>query len=688
MENEIERFFESAVKLHREKNFPVAEQVYRELLQLIPTHVSALTNLGALYAEQGDTEKAIHCQTSAITINPEYPDAHYNLGNIYRRTGALAFAAECYRECLRLEPTHESASFNLGLTAKAQGEFGIAEAAFLAVLITSPGDLPARQQLAEVLSRQGKHDDAVAQLRKAVAEYPEDARAYCNLGLFLLNAQQPKEAQEALQKALKLKPNYAEAHNAYGLVLQKQFRYDDALYHFQQAVTANPNHSEAWCNWAINLAEQGMIADAVDCLRTAIERKADSPAIHDNLLLLLHSLPNITPEQIRDEHFAWAEKFAPRVPEAPLPHLPHDPNRRLRLGYVSADFRQHSIAGLAEVLFRHHDREKVEVFAYSNVAQPDETTRRLQTLADHWQPIRELNERQFATCVIADRIDVLVDLSGHLAGNRLLGLAERPAALQVSLYGYPSTTGLKAMDCRISDAVSDPPGATEALWSEELMRLSEVGWVYHPPTDAPEVGPLPAALSRAFTFGCLANSTKLGDECVGTWAKLIQQAPGSKLVLLTGSSQMATKYLRERFSKAGILRERITFVERMPRAKYFELLGTFDLALDPFPFNNCTTTADALWMGVPVLSVAGSSYASRQGAMQLYAVGLPEFVADSPDALPAIGKIWMGRRAKLAEIRAGLRERMANSALCDGERYARHLESAYRKAWARRLPVL
>ncbi len=683
--NDIEQIFARAAECHRSGQLAEAETLYLDLLKLQPTHVSTLTNLGVLQAARGETEHAIHCLTAAVRINPAYADAHYNLGNVYRRSGALDFAAECYRECLRLEPIHENASFNLGLVAKAQGNFPIAEAAFRAVLVTSPGDLPARQQLAEVYSRQGKHGEAVTELQRAVAEHPENARAYCNLGLYLLNAKQPKEAQQALQSALKLGANYPEAHNGYGLVLQSLHRYDDALYHFQQAVTIQPNFEEAWNNWAINLAEQGMIAEAVDCLRTAIERGANTPAIHDNLLLLLHSLSGTTPEQIRDEHLAWAAKFAAETPPRPAPLEPHDPNRRLRIGYVSADFRQHSIAGLVESLFQHHDRERVEIFAYSNVADSDDATRRLQTLTDHWQPIREMNERTFAECVAADKIDVLIDLSGHFAGNRLLGFSLRPAAIQMGLYGYPSTTGMKAMDYRITDSISDPPGATEQLWSERLLRLPEVGWVYQPPKDAPPVSPLPASASKAFTFGCLANSTKFSDECVNTWANLIRHSPGSKLVLLSGSSQMAKKALMERFAKAGILRERIAFVERMPRAKYFETLGSFDLALDPFPFNGCTTTADALWMGVPVLTVAGSSFLSRQGAMAMFSLGLSDFVADSAEVLPALGKMWMGRRSELATLRAGLRERMISSPLCDGERFARNLEAAYRGAWVSRL---
>ena len=220
-----------------------------------------------------------------------------------------------------------------------------------------------------------------------------------------------------------------------------------------------------------------------------------------------------------------------------------------------------------------------------------------------------------------------------------------------------------------------------------MLRLPDLPWVYRPPAEAPAVTPLPAASRKGFTFGCLNNAAKISDACVDAWTKLIQSSPGSKLVLLAGQSPSALKKLADRFARAGILRERIELLNRLPRDQYFERYSTFDLALDPFPYNGGVTTCDALWMGVPVLTVAGGSYVSRQGVMQMFQVGLPEFVADSPVALPALGKAWMGKRDELAAIRAGLRDRMLASPLCDAVKYVRNLEAALRAKWAERLPA-
>ena len=286
-----------------------------------------------------------------------------------------------------------------------------------------------------------------------------------------------------------------------------------------------------------------------------------------------------------------------------------------------------------------------------------------------------------AETIQADEIDVLIDLSGHTAGNRLGVLARRPAPVQATLFGYPNTTGLGAVDYRITDPISDPPGLTEEFYVEGLLRLPETAWVYQPPEAAPPVTPSPAAGRKTFTFGCLNNPAKISDACFATWSKLIQTTPGTRLVILAGQSQAGAKRLLDRFAKAGILRDRIELVMRLPKQQYFEAYQLIDISLDPFPYNGGVTTVDSLWMGVPVLGIAGQSYLSRQGAMVMNAVGLPEFVAESSEDLIRKAKGWLNRRPELAAIRAGLRDRVRKAPIADGPRYVRNLEIAVRNAW-------
>ncbi|MGL4420597.1 MAG: tetratricopeptide repeat protein, partial [Gemmataceae bacterium] len=360
-------------------------------------------------------------------------------------------------------------------------------------------------------------------------------------------------------------------------------------------------------------------------------------------------------------------------------------DRLLRIGYISADFRTHTVAGFIEVLLKQHDRKQFRVFAYGNVSRPDDTTERLAALADEWRQITGLADTTVAEMIARDRIDILIDLSGHTAGNRLLTIARRPAPLQLTLFGYPNTTGLKAVDFRITDAISDPPGLTEHLYTERLLRLPDVPWVYQPPIEAPDVTTLPSSTRKTITFGCLNNAAKISDACCDTWAKLIAAIPGSRLVLLAGQSQAGAKRLTDRFLAAGILRDRLQLVLRLPRHEYYEAYQSFDLALDPFPYNGGVTTCDALWMGVPVLTVAGNSYVSRQGAMINTQVGLSEFVADDPATLIELAKTWSMNREWLADIRAGLRGQVASSPIANAPRYVQQLENKLRHLWRDRL---
>ena len=494
----------------------------------------------------------------------------------------------------------------------------------------------------------------------------------------------PAEAQEVLQRATKLRPDYAEAHNAIGLNLEALNRKDDAVYHYQKAVALKPDFADAWSNLGTSLAEMGQTDDALNCLRESLTHRPSAPAVHSNLLLMMNYQSGLDPTTILAEHQAWASAFAPPLPEAtPIAHA--DSERRLRVGYLSSDFRTHTLAGFLELLLTHHDREQVEVFAYASVLRPDAVTARLQTLADHWRGVGPLTDERVYDAIRADQIDILIDLNGHTAGNRLLVLANRPAPLVMTLFGYPNTTGLDAVDYRISDGVSDPEGLTEAFSTERLLRLDGPAWCYAPPNLNLPVGALPSAAQKPFVLGCLNNPAKISAACLDAWSAILQRVAGTRLVIMAGSSQVGRKRLGDRFARAGILRDRIELVPRLAREDYFLKYHEFDLALDPFPYNGGVTTGDALWMGVPVLTVAGETYVARQGVMANAALGLNEFTAATAEELPQIVKSWSQRRPELAAIRAQLRPRLMQSRLGDAADYVARLEAGLRLAWRDRL---
>ena len=680
----LESAFADAVRQHQAGQLDAAEQGYRKLLEQAPSFPAALCNLGVLLVARNQLDEGVRYYHLALAFDPRFADALFNLGNLHRKQNQPAEAIAQYHACLSADADHANAHYNLGTVYASLGQFGDAEMSFRNVLRIEPHSKECVLRLGDLLLRTGRIEEGVTCFREYTANNPDDPRGVYNLGLALANANQPAEAIELQHRALKLKPNYPEAHNALALALELLGRKDDALFHYEQAVKAKPDFPDAWSNFAVNLSEQGRCDEAIVCLRRSLQIRPDAPAIHSNLLLLLNYSSSVTAEQLRAEHEEWGQRFTTPVQPQPAPNAPLDPARRLRIGYLSADFRQHTIASFIAALFRHHDRTQVEVFAYSNVLRDDETTVQLRGLADQWRNIRELSDRQAAELIERDSIDVLIDLGGHTAGNRLIVCAYRPATIQATLFGYPNTTGLGAIDFRITDPISDPPGVTDSLYLEKCLRLPEVPWVYVPPTDAPNVSPLPASTRKSFTFGCLNNSAKISDRCLENWAKLIQSLPGSRLVLLAGQSQSAQKRLSERFMKAGILRDRIQLVSRLPRRQYFETYHEIDLALDPFPYNGGVSTGDALWMGVPVLTVAGASYLARQGVMQILAMGLPEFVAEDLPALVPLAKMWMNRRPELAQLRQTMRERLLASPLADAPRYVRNLEATLRGVWVKR----
>lgn len=671
--------FAAAVAKHQAGELAAAEKLYRELLAADPKHAPAWCNLGALLVAAGNLADAGQCYQYALQARPGFPDAHFNLGNLYRRIGRLPDAAAAYRACLTGNPTHASAAFNLALTLAAAGELSSAEDLYRKLLAGNPSNSDLHARLGDVLYRGGNFPAAIAHHRRAADLAPNDPRTWYNLGLALNAAGDPADAEAACRTALALKPDYPEPHNLLGLIAESNGRKDDAEALYRDAVRLGPTFADGWSNLGINLGEQGRNAESLEALAKSLELRP-APHIHSNYLLLLNYSSIHSREQVFAEHAKWAARYAPPA-IAPPKLAPHDPNRRLRIGYVSPDFRTHTVAGLIEILLKHHDRGQVEVFAYPNVSRPDAKTEHFRGLADHWKPIVGASDDRAAEMVRSDGIDVLVDLAGHTAGNRLGIFARRPAAIQATMFGYPNTTGLTAFDARITDAIYDPPGTSESVNSEPLLRIENPCWVYRPPDAAPAVGPLPAATNAAFTFGCLNNPAKASDACLDAWAKLLLAVPTARLAMTGSQSNSGAARIRERFAAVGVSADRVDLRPRVPFEQYLAAYGGIDVALDPFPFNGGITTGDALWMGVPVLAVAGNTYAGRQGIAVLSAVGLNDFVARDTEHLVELGSAWANRRDELAAIRAGLRDRIAASPFCDAVGYVRKLEAAFRRLW-------
>jgi protein O-GlcNAc transferase len=633
--------FAQAVQYHQAGDLTKAEQFYRRLLTEQPNHIGAACNLGVILSSRGNLLQAEKLYRQALAVNPNLGDAHLNLGNLL----------------IRLNKVDE------------------AIASFKAALKSPNPPILARRNLWQLYFERGRDTEAVEHLDEYTRAYPEDAEAWHLLGLAHIRLGRTTEALPPLQRAIALQPGHVLAHNSLGIVKEAMGETDTAAGYFEHAIRIGPNRPEPFNNLALIRMEQGRAPEAVELFRRSLALNPNQPHVHSNYLLGLNYLTDIAPSTMLAEHRHWAAQFADGLPPIGRVHRTN-PDGVLHIGYVSSDLRTHPVAAYLGAVLPAHDRNTVRVTCYSSVTMPDANTQRLRSAADQWRDIAALNDAEAAELIRRDHVDVLVDLSGHSSRHRLTVFARRPVPVQVTHFGYPNTTGLRAMDYRFTDAISDPPGV-ESRYAERLVRLTEVTWCWRPPDGAPDVGPLPADSADTFTFASLNNPAKLSQPALALWARILKAVPDSKLLLLGSKSLANSERLKALFAQQGA-EGRLEVLPRMSSVEYYAAYNRIDLALDPFPYNGGVTTCDALWMGVPVVSLTGMSYAGRQGLSLLTAAGVAEFAAATADQYVSIAQRWATERDRLRELRVSLRERLRTSPICDADRFTRHLEAAYR----------
>jgi protein O-GlcNAc transferase len=528
---------------------------------------------------------------------------------------------------------------------------------------------------------------AIDHNRRALALDARSAEALNNLSIALMLDGRREEALEACRRLVEVRPDAGSRLNL-ASACRMLGRLDEAAAEYRLAAQLDPASADAHANLGVVLMEMGQHAEAEAALRRALALSPGSAKLHSNLLLSLNYRDDVGPERVFEEHRAWARLHAAPLEAAAAPHAnERSPGRRLRIGYVSGDFKRHSVAWFAEPVLAAHDRERFAVVCYSDVPKPDAVTARIRACADEWREIFGRSDEEVAARVRADAIDILVDLGGHTGKHRLLVFARRPAPVQVTWLGYPNTTGLRSMDYRITDIDADPPGLADALHTEKLLRLADGFLCYAPPASSPPVGPVPFSSSGRITFGCFNNLAKLTPAAVALWSRLLAAVPGSRLVLKArGMASEATREdVRRQFHAQGIgeaalaLREPLASLE-----SHLAAYGEIDIALDVFPYNGTTTTCEALWMGVPVVALAGRVHASRVGASILRRVGLHELVAHDEGDYLRIGRSLAADPVRMQALRAGMRQRLAASPLLDANGFVRGLEGAFREAWRRR----
>jgi protein O-GlcNAc transferase len=568
-------------------------------------------------------------------------------GNALYRSGQIEAAISAYQQAIAIKPDYGEVYSNLG----------------------------------NALLSLGRIDQAIAACSQAAQLRPQEMRAHNNLGNALLTARQLPEAIAAFRRAIELAPNVHEPVYNLGNALREQGDFDQAIAMYQKAISLRPDVAASYNNLASVLKDTGQIDQALRYYDQALSQQPNDSAVHSGLLYSLYFHPSQDRAKLQQEHNRWSKIHAEPLRKEISPHLnDRNPNRRLRIGYVSPDFRDHCQSLFTIPLLSRHDHQNFEIFCYSSVLRTDTLTDRIKKFADVWRTATGLPDAQLAQLIRNDQIDILIDLTMHMSGGRPLLFAQKPAPIQVAWLAYPGTTGLQTIDYRLTDSHLDPEFQNDQYYSEKSVRLPHSFWCYDPLTDQPKVNALPAKSDGFITFGCLNNFAKVHDGLLEIWSKVLKAIPHSKFLLMVPQGST-----RENLpQKLGIEKSRLEFVAFRPRNQYLQTYQKIDLGLDTFPVNGHTTSLDSLWMGVPVVSLHGQTAISRAGLSQMTNLGLEkQFVADTPEKFIQLAVNWANDLQKLDELRATLRHRLQQSPLMNAKLFAQDLESAYRKMWQR-----
>lgn len=604
-------------------------------------------------------------------------------GNALEDAGQLTAAEARYRTALKLCPDSARVYINLGNVQAAQRLIKEATESYGAALQLEPGYGAAHANLGKLYLEQSNYPNAAEHYAAAVRVMPESAEAWVGLGSALEEITDRRtEAIAAYQRALAIQPDFAGARLNLGRLLMALKRLDEAAEQLERLLSAVPDHvlGHVWLGKV--LGDMGFSPQGVKLLRRARALDPQNPNIINLLLLTMNYLPDCSPGELFAAHQDYGRYFDAGHPTKKLTyHSLPIPDRRLKVGYVSADFRSHPLARFIEPVFVHHDRTDFEVHIFYNYHSDDEITHHLRKFVDAWYSIWGMEDEVVADQVRALGIDILVDLSGHNGHHRLPMFALKPAPVQTTWMNYPGTTGLQAMDYRICDVSTDPPGLTEHFHTEQLARLPGCQWCYQPHADLPPVGESPERRNGCLTLGSFNNAAKINDRVLSLWAEAMNALPKARLCIAAAAPGRTRQRFISLLGAAGVAEERLEFLPHLPYREYLSAISRVDLALDPFPYNGGTTSFDALIMGVPFVTLKGDRSIARGGVSILTNLGLPDLVAATPSGYIEIVCQLANDPLRLAELRRTLRERLEHSSLMDGKRFTGQLEALYRRMW-------
>ncbi|MBD3419865.1 MAG: tetratricopeptide repeat protein [Chitinivibrionales bacterium] len=662
------------------------DQAYSSLqkaLKLAPEHEQVHFTLGNLYRSRNQYEIAAGHYARCTELNPNFVGAYCNLGACYQEFAQSDKAIEAFESALRLKPNFGEVYNNIGLIQLARGQAAPALKSFQKALACIPHSAESHLNAANAFRMLDQHDKAIEHYHKAIAIKPDYAEAFNNLGRAYAEIHTFEKAKESFVNAVRIRSEYAEAHYNLGNLMRENTHMDEAVICFRNALKFKEGFIAALTNLGETFQVMGNLKEAQRCFRQALKYDATNTLACSNLLSCLNYTPGVSPEQLYQEHLCRG-RFFPNMGLGKTRRA-SDPDKKLRLGYVSPDFCRHPVSSFLKPLLSNHTKDEFEIFCYSAVGKEDADTAAYREYADHWRCIRNESDTKLVELIRRDEIDILIDLAGHTAGNRLAVFARKPAPVQLSFLGYPNTTGLTSVDFRITDEIADPDNEPK-YHSEELIRLPGCFCCYAPATDAPGVNELPGKASGALTFGSLHNLARLNADVLQLWAQVLTVVAHSRLLIFRDTmNESIEARIREIFTNEGIDMSRIELQRSVRQGKgHLSIYHNIDIALDTFPWSGHTTACEALWMGVPVITMCGERHAGRMVASVLHRLGLTDWIAASAQEYVSIARKQAAAPDALAGLRAHLREGMTSSLLCNGKRYAVEIETAYRSMWRKR----
>jgi protein O-GlcNAc transferase len=663
-----------------ERAFGEAEASARRAVALTAGYPDALVNLGTALMRQGRLDEAGERYRDALRLRSDDAESWFLFGTLLALQDRMEQAIEVLRQALSLRPDHLEALIHLGNGLKGMGDGEGAAACYRQALARDPANPVALNNFGNLLQAMGQPAEAELLYRRLLAAQPDHPGALGNLGSVLQALGRLDEAVTCYARALEIDPDDALACHNLGTALKRLNRLDDAVVFYQRALLLDPDYPEALSGLGAALQAQGRVAEAVPFYERALSLAPSFPEPLNHLMFALNALPSVTGADLLAAARRWTGAWPAVTAGTDHGNAPN-PARPLRIGYVSPDFRHHPVGYFLTAVLDHHDPAAVEIHCYNNSWIVDDITRRIQAAAGGWRNILALDDRAAADLIRADGIDILVDLSGHMADHRLTLFQRRPAPVQVTWLGFFCSTGLDAIDHIIADPTIIRP-EDEANYSERVWRMPGCYLCFDGgPIDLATV-PLPAGETGPITFGCLNRRDKMSEPSIAAWAEILRRVPFARLLLKTASfSDVATKAeMLAAFERYGIGPARLIIEGQTPRRAHLQAYQRVDLALDPFPYTGATTTAESLWMGVPVVTLRGDTFVGRVSASMLQAIGRDDLIADSIEGYIDLAADLAHDRQRLAQVRQGLRA-ATKAGLGDGPRFARALEAIYRAQW-------